>query len=356
MTDPGSLYGRALAALVDPAAPGAAMLVASQGPLSVLEWAQAGKGLVLVEHRSGDHGLNELRAAVHRIIGAHQGGLLIVGVVGGGAEVQTVLKEADEAARDRDRLGVYHLGDDERLVRVAGRRLPEFEAAAGHVDRVQPLRPEDMAAVIERGQAQRADAAAFAKSLSRGLPRLTFVLIAVCVFIAALAERQPLTARFSLDVQAIERGEVWRLFTYAFLHGGTAHLVMNMFSLYSLGSFLENLLGGRRFLTVYVLSALVGGLTSAAVALLHPRVSVGASGAIWGLMGATLGLVLRRDGVLPTLVARGLKQRLVVVVLLNIAISMLPAVDFGAHLGGGVVGFVLGRWFLNLRRPSARSA
>lgn len=351
MNDPGSLYGRALAALVDPAASGAALLVASQGPLSVLEWPQAGKGLVLLEHRGNDH---ELRAAVHRIVGAHQGGLLIVGVVGGGAEVQAVLKEADETARDRDRLGVYHLGDDERLVRVAGRRLPEFEAAAERVSRVKALQPEDLAAVIQRGQAQRAEAAAFAKSLSRGLPRLTFALIAICVFIAALAEKQPLAARFSLDVQAIERGELWRLFTYAFLHGGTAHLVMNMFSLYSLGSFMENLLGGRRFLTVYVLSALGGGLASAGVALLHPRVSVGASGAIWGLMGATLGLVLRRDGVLPELVARGLKQRLVVVLLLNIAISMLPAVDFAAHLGGGLVGFVLGRWVLKLR-PPARS-
>jgi membrane associated rhomboid family serine protease len=97
-------------------------------------------------------------------------------------------------------------------------------------------------------------------------------------------------------------------------------------------------------------------LASAAAALIRPHISVGASGAIWGLMGATLGLVLRRDRVLPELVARGLKQRLVMVVLLNVAISMLPEVDFAAHLGGGLVGFWLGRWGLKIRPSAALSA
>ncbi len=349
--DPDSLYGRLLAALVDPAAQAAAFLVASQGPLSVLEWPHEGKGLVLLGHRAGAE--DDLRAAVQRILAAHQGGVLFLGVVGGGAEVQALLKEADEAARDRDRLGVYHLGGDERLVRVAGRRLPELEAAAGRVDRVQPLRPEEAPAVIERGRAQRTEAAAFAQSLSRGLPRVTFAIIAMCFLIMALGEKQPLVALFSLDVRAILRGEIWRLLTYAFLHGSLMHLAMNMFSLYSLGTFMEKLIGWRRFLTIYLASALGGGVASAAFALVRPHISVGASGAIWGLMAATLGLVLRRDRVFPELIARSLKQRLLVVLLINVAISLMPGIDLFAHLGGGVVGFVLGRWGKTSPSPSA---
>ncbi len=91
------------------------------------------------------------------------------------------------------------------------------------------------------------------------------------------------TGRWSLA------GEIWRLLSHAFLHGSVVHLLVNSISLFSLGGMLERLLGWRRFLVLYTVSALAGGLASAFVG--GARLSVGASGAIFGLLGATFALV-----------------------------------------------------------------
>jgi membrane associated rhomboid family serine protease len=69
--------------------------------------------------------------------------------------------------------------------------------------------------------------------------------------------------------------------------------------------------------------------------------SVGASGAIWGLMAAGFGMVLRPGGPLPRLVAQRLRQRLLGVLAINGALSFLPGIDLWAHLGGGLAGFAL---------------
>jgi membrane associated rhomboid family serine protease len=351
--DPDSLHGRLVAALVAPGVKGngSPLLVASQGPLAVVEWPDQGKGLVLVAHRPGE---DELQARLARIIDAHQGGLLFVAVVGGGDEVVGIMRAADREAHDPDRLGLYHLDRDGRLTRVVGRRLREIEAATRAIDRVQPLAPENVPAAIERGRVQRAEAVAFSQSLSRRLPRVTVALLAVCFLLFALASGAgggagSLHARLGLEVLAVARGEPWRLLTYAFLHFGAVHLLVNMVALYGLGSFLEGLVGWTRYLGIFCASALGGGMASAVAGLVRmhlgwgPVLTVGASGAIWGLMGATLGLVLRRERVFPELIARGLRQRLVVVLLLNVGISFLPGIDLFAHLGGGLTGFLLVR-------------
>jgi membrane associated rhomboid family serine protease len=133
------------------------------------------------------------------------------------------------------------------------------------------------------------------------------------------------------------------------LHANTTHLLVNMFALYSLGGFLEALLGGRRYLAVYCASAVGGGIATAVAGGLRvamgglPSYSVGASGAIWGLMGATLALVLGRRRMLPRLIARGLRQRLLVVLVINVGLSFMPGIDLYAHLGGGLAGFLLTR-------------
>jgi membrane associated rhomboid family serine protease len=120
-----------------------------------------------------------------------------------------------------------------------------------------------------------------------------------------------------------------------------------MLALYSLGGFLEALLGGRRYLLVYGASAVGGGIATAIAGTLRvmmggaPSYTVGASGAIWGLMGATLALVLGRQ--MPRLIARGLRQRLLVVLAINVALSFVPGIDLYAHFGGGLVGFFLTR-------------
>ena len=81
----------------------------------------------------------------------------------------------------------------------------------------------------------------------------------------------------------IAQGEIWRLFTAIFLHSGVMHLLFNLYALYVLGPLLEGYIGHLRFLAVFLVSGLYGSLLSYA---LSGPISVGASGAIFGLLGA----------------------------------------------------------------------
>jgi membrane associated rhomboid family serine protease len=127
-------------------------------------------------------------------------------------------------------------------------------------------------------------------------------------------------------------GEWWRLVTAAFLHGSFLHIAFNMYVLYALGPTLERILGHSRYLLLYLLAALGGGVASYVFSDIR-TVSVGASGAIFGLMGALVvaGRRLRYD-VTQVLILLGI----------NVAIGFFsPGVDWRAHLGGLVTGAVV---------------
>jgi len=131
----------------------------------------------------------------------------------------------------------------------------------------------------------------------------------------------------------VASGEYWRLLTSGFLQGSLIHLAMNMISLYILGLPLERMLGRGRFLTIYLLS-LLG--SSVSVMLFSPPfgLTIGASGAIYGLMGALV-VTFKRFGF-------DLRQ-LLVVVALNVYITFqVPGISWQGHLGGLVVGAVMG--------------
>ncbi|MDP4714790.1 MAG: rhomboid family intramembrane serine protease [Candidatus Nanopelagicales bacterium] len=124
-------------------------------------------------------------------------------------------------------------------------------------------------------------------------------------------------------------GEGWRLITAAFLHGSWLHIAFNMYVLFVLGPTLERALGHVRFVVLYLVAALGGSVASYVFS--DPRtVSVGASGAIFGLMGALIvaGRRMRWD-ITQVLVLLGI----------NVVIGFLsPDVDWRAHFGGLVVG------------------
>jgi membrane associated rhomboid family serine protease len=130
--------------------------------------------------------------------------------------------------------------------------------------------------------------------------------------------------------------EPWRVLSAAFLHVNVVHLALNMWALTVFGGMLEVMLGARRFVVLYALSALGGGLASS---LVHAQIlSAGASGAVWGLMTAQIAVIvrLRRERgyeavPVPT-------SALVKPLAINLLVSLLPFVDLSAHLGGGVVG------------------
>lgn len=174
-------------------------------------------------------------------------------------------------------------------------------------------------------------------------PVVTISLIAVNLaffLVTALQSRSAmdlsnsaLYLRGGLIPAEVASGEYWRLVTAGFLHGSLIHLATNMLSLYWLGIPLERILGRSRMLTIYLLS-LLG--SSVCVLLFEQPVSltIGASGAVYGLMGALLATFrrLRLD-----------LRPLIVVLALNVFITFTyPGLSWQGHLGGFVVGAIVG--------------
>jgi membrane associated rhomboid family serine protease len=129
----------------------------------------------------------------------------------------------------------------------------------------------------------------------------------------------------------LEHGEWWRLITAAFLHYGPLHLAMNMLALWWLGAPVEMALGRWRFLLLYLVSGLAG---SAGALIASPNaITVGASGAIFGLLGA--GLILEYE-------ATGqLAGNYLTLIVVNLVITFaIPGISVGGHLGGLVGGIV----------------
>lgn len=143
----------------------------------------------------------------------------------------------------------------------------------------------------------------------------------------------------ALIPQDVAGGGAWRLVSSVFLHSGAVHLGLNMLSLYFLGSFVETAFGRGRFLAVYLLSGLSGGLAYLYFGGFDVP-AVGASGAIFGLLGAILGYSLRRGTFSwQNPVIRQLLILLAINVYLGISIA---GVSNTAHMGGLAGGLLFG--------------
>jgi rhomboid protease GluP len=130
----------------------------------------------------------------------------------------------------------------------------------------------------------------------------------------------------------IQAGEVWRLFSSTFIHIGIIHLAFNLYALLALGRLTEEGLGHRRFFIIYILSGLGGSVASF---LFSSALSAGASGAIFGLLGALLYYSYKQ----PALWKSGLGMNLVFVILINLGFGFIqPGIDNFAHLGGLITG------------------
>jgi membrane associated rhomboid family serine protease len=146
------------------------------------------------------------------------------------------------------------------------------------------------------------------------------------------------------QVVGVAEGEWWRLLTATFLHYGIIHLGLNMLVLWFIGPSLEEYFGHWRYLLVYVVSGLAG---SAGALIWSPNaLTVGASGAIWGIMGAALVLEARRIWVFG-----GQAMGLVV---FNLLITFLiPGVSIGGHVGGLIGGGLCALAYSSFRRSPA---
>lgn len=170
-----------------------------------------------------------------------------------------------------------------------------------------------------------------------GRPTVTYVLIGINVLAFALTwllGEEAVTGALGMYPPAVALdSQWWRLFTSAFLHYGILHLAFNMYVLFALGPSLERALGHGRYLVLYVVAALSGAVASFAFSPINVN-SVGASGAIFGLMGALVvaGRRLRYD-----------ISQVLILIGINVVLGFLPGsnVDWRAHVGGLVGGAVM---------------
>ncbi|MCP4806158.1 MAG: rhomboid family intramembrane serine protease [Proteobacteria bacterium] len=189
-------------------------------------------------------------------------------------------------------------------------------------------------------------------------PPVTLALVGACLAVHALAiliaidsGREPLIAMTAplprevlmllgaREVAAIGI-EPWRLFSCIFVHGGPLHIALNLLALYGLGRLCEALYGPGRFLLLFVVSGLAGSVLSYAGGV---PMSVGASGSVFGLLGAGVVFGLRQGRNLPGELRRVFGKRLIPWILLNLLIGIAPflAIDNLGHLGGLLGGAVV---------------
>jgi rhomboid protease GluP len=175
-------------------------------------------------------------------------------------------------------------------------------------------------------------------------PIFTYAIIAVTtlVFIGQLILGDPFTY-YGLKINdLIRQGEFWRFVTPIFFHANVLHIFFNMYALYSIGLQIERPLGYARFLMIYFFAGIAGVFASF---LFTPTPSLGASGAIFGLIGA-LAVFLYRNRNLFGAAGRNMLYNVIFIIVANLVISVsVPEIDLWGHVGGLATGSVLA-WLL----------
>lgn len=165
---------------------------------------------------------------------------------------------------------------------------------------------------------------------------LTYAIIAICVLLFFLNEAKLLPViPFAMNGIVFKKGFYYVAITAAFFHVDIIHLACNMYSLYVIGTQVETVLGKAKFLFVYIISAIVGCLLSGAINIGTGYTSVGASGAIFGLMGALLyfGYHYR------LYLGNAIVSSILPVVIMNLALGfMISGIDNMGHIGGLIGG------------------
>ena len=187
--------------------------------------------------------------------------------------------------------------------------------------------------------------------------RFTPVTSGLLIVIAMVFAYEVLTGAFLSDQRMVDLGaivpgllqrrEYWRLLAAMFLHGGWLHWFLNSWALYQLGTLYETLFGSSRFALIYFVSGICASIASS---MYEHGPAVGASGAIFGILGAFIFSLLRSPQYRRQPWTRSLISQLVFWIVVNIAIGFsVKFIDNAAHIAGLITGLLLG--FLPHRVP-----
>ena len=178
-------------------------------------------------------------------------------------------------------------------------------------------------------------------------PIVTYALIGICVvvFLIQLATQTVLKidipAQWGVKANSlILQGQVWRLITPMFLHGSILHIGVNMYAMFNIGPTLERFYGRNRYLVLFLLSGYAGNVISF---MFSPYPSLGASTAIFGMLGAEGVLIYQNREIFGNIARRALTQ-IITIAVINLVIGMTPGIDNFGHIGG-LIGGTLFAWF-----------
>ena len=181
----------------------------------------------------------------------------------------------------------------------------------------------------------------YEKMFSNKKPTATYTLMGINILVyiicllAATAYNKDFYSALALNGSLVKSGQIYRVITAAFLHQNLFHIFTNMYSLYIIGPQAEKFLGKPKYVAVYLISAITGSLLSCVI---NNGWSLGASGAIFGVMGILLYFGYHYRLYLKD----ALLSQIVPVIALNLVIGfMVPRIDMAAHIGG-LVGGVFG--------------
>ena len=181
-----------------------------------------------------------------------------------------------------------------------------------------------------------------AKIFSPKKPVITYALIVLNIMVylfMLLYDTVDQTYFYALanDYEGIQNGQIYRLITSMFLHSDIIHIACNMYALYILGPVVERYYGKTKFLIIYMLSGILGSIFSAAF-MSADTISIGASGAIFGLLGSIAYFTYYYRATLQGL----LRSQILPVILLNLALGfMIPGIDVSGHIGGLIGGILV---------------
>jgi membrane associated rhomboid family serine protease len=170
-------------------------------------------------------------------------------------------------------------------------------------------------------------------------PIVTWSLIGINVLVYLLTVAQgvginqpggKLFFDWALYGPAVAQGDWWRLITAAFLHGSLIHLGLNMLALGWLGGPVERYIGSVRYLALYLVSGLAG--SAGALVVTPTSLTVGASGAVFGILGALVVIEYQQTG--------SVAGQALMLILINLAFSLRPGISIGGHIGGLIGGIL----------------
>lgn len=185
------------------------------------------------------------------------------------------------------------------------------------------------------------DASRLEKVFKSKVPYVTYFIIAINVIFffvpILLGQYDYIVQLMAVHGPSVRAGDYYRLFTGMLLHGSVVHLILNCYSLYIVGSQIESFLGKVKYIIIYLFSGIIGSLFS--ITFNASGLSIGASGAIFGLMGALVyfGYFYR------VYLGNVVKTQLVPIIVLNLLMGFMSggSIDNAAHIGGLIGGIVI---------------